>query len=113
MNWLDGLDPRWIGTVIRKDHWHFHRRLWDRYSIILGPGEFSTIITAIRTGRAVLVERRGKRAISSIRLASRNERIYVLAVGRTLVTALRPRPRLNELRRAGRREPVSGAPHYT
>ncbi|HEY1925843.1 MAG TPA: hypothetical protein VGG92_00100 [Caulobacteraceae bacterium] len=107
-NWLGGLDPRWEGASIGKEHWHFHRRLWDRYSIILAPGEFTMILTAIRTGEALLVERRGRgTAVYSFRVPSCGERVYVVAAGHALVTVLPPRPRLNELRRRARRVPAS------
>lgn len=100
MNPPDGVDPRWIGASIRIEHWHFHRRLWERYGIVLAPGEFSMIKTAIRRGKALLVKRYDrKRAVYSIRLPSCGDRIFVLASGRALVTVLRPGSRLRELRR--------------
>src|ERR1700744_2656643 len=108
MNWLDGLDPRWEGAAIGKEHWHFHRRLWDRYSIILAPGEFTLIVSAIRTGEALLVERRGRKtAVYSIRVPSCGERGHVVAAGHALVPVLPPRRRLKDLRRAA----VSGPPY--
>lgn len=94
------LDPRWVGAVIPTDHWHFHRQLFDRYNIVLAPGEFSMIVKAIQGGRALLVEKRGtKLAIYSVRIPSAGDRVYILAAGRNLVTAWPPQRRLNELRR--------------
>jgi hypothetical protein len=111
MNWFDGLDPRWEGVSIPREHWHFQRRLWDHYSIILEPGEFSWIMTTIRNGDAVLVERQGKtKAVYSVYLRSRRERIYVVAARDVPITSLKPSRRLRELRRAARRTPANPSP---
>jgi hypothetical protein len=97
----DSLDPRWIGAVIPRGHWHFHRELHARYAIVLGPGEFSMIVSAIKSGRALLIERRNARqAIYSIRVPSAGERVYILASGSNLISAWPPERRLNRLRRA-------------
>lgn len=48
-------DPRWLGRSIPERHWHFHRRLLERYGIILAPGEFGEMIKDIKSGRAPLV----------------------------------------------------------
>jgi hypothetical protein len=94
------LDPRWVGAVIPKEHWHFHRQLLDRYNIVLAPGEFSMIVEAIESGGALLVEKRGKKqAIYSVRIPSAGDRVYILAAGRNLVTAWPPQRRLNDVRR--------------
>jgi hypothetical protein len=96
----DDLDPRWIGAMIPKGHWHFHRQLLARYQIVLAPGEFSLIVEAINTSRALLIERRGaKEAIYSVRIPSSGDRVYILAAGQNLVTAWPPERRLNDLRR--------------
>ncbi|GIQ74543.1 hypothetical protein [Bradyrhizobium sp. RD5-C2] len=52
----DHFDPRWEGASIPSEHWHLHRRLLERYGIVLAPGEFSKIATDIRKRRAHLVE---------------------------------------------------------
>jgi hypothetical protein len=97
----DQLDPRWIGVSIPCEHWHFHRQLLDRYRIVLAPGEFSLMVSAIKTGEALLIERRGrKEAIYSVRIPSVHERIYVLAAGPNIVTAWPPGKRINDVRRA-------------
>ena len=94
------LDLRWVGAVIPKKHWHFHRQLFDRYNIVLAPREFSMIVEAIESGRALLVEKRGKKqAIYSVRVPSTGDRVYILAAGLNLVTAWPPQRRLNDLRR--------------
>jgi len=95
----DGLDARWIGAVIQQDQWHFHRQLLARYKIVLAPGEFSMIVEAIQTGRALLIERRGKQAIYSVVIPRLWDRVYVLARGPHLLTAWPPGKRLNSKRR--------------
>ncbi|WP_372781449.1 hypothetical protein [Phenylobacterium sp.] len=96
----EALDPRWHGAAIQKEHWHFYRRLFDHYSIILAPGEFSGIVEAIRDGRATLIQQRGPRqAIYCVRIKSVGERIYVLAAGERLITAMPPNRRFSAIRR--------------
>jgi hypothetical protein len=43
------------GWVCRKDTWHFQRRLYERYGLILGRGEYRKIVLDIKEGRAVLL----------------------------------------------------------
>ncbi len=93
-------DTRWLGAYIGEEHWHFHRQLLQRYSIVLGPGEFSRMLAEIKNGKALKVEeRRDGSAIYSIRVISANERIYVLAAGLHIITAWPPNRKLNEKRR--------------
>ena len=100
MSQPDHLDPRWIGAVIQEDQWHFHRQLLARYKIVLAPGEFSMIVEAIQTGKALLIERRRRRqAIYSVRIPSAQERVYVLAIGPKLISAWPPEARLNAIRK--------------
>jgi len=94
------LDPRWEGVVIPREHWHFCSQLLLRYGIVLAPGEFSWIVAAIENGTALLIEqRRGKQAIYSMRIPRVRDRIYVLAVGRRIITAWPPESRLNRMQR--------------
>jgi hypothetical protein len=73
-------DSRWLGAVIRHDTWHFHRRLYERYGVVLAPGEFSGIKKVIETGKAILVKRRGaKFAVYRVELRDRRKPIYVVA----------------------------------
>lgn len=96
----EGLDPRWAGATIRSEHWHFHSQLLRRYGIVLAPGEFTAIVTAIEDGTALLIEKRGRRqAIYSVRIPRLWERVYVLVAGGQLVTAWPPTKRLNAIRR--------------
>jgi len=101
------LDPRWIGAVIPREHWHFHRQLLDRYNIVLAPGEFSLVMEMINRRRAQLIEeRRDGQAIYSVRLPVAQERIYVLAHGARIITAWPPEKRLNVIRRQLERSPL-------
>ena len=94
------LDPRWVGAAILKEHWHFHRRLLDHYRIVLAPGDFSAIVDAILCGRAMLIQRReARQAVYCARVPSAGERIYVLAAGPKLITALPPNKRFIAIRR--------------
>lgn len=97
----DGVfDPRWLGKSIPERHWHFHRRLLERYGIVLAPGEFSDMIKDISTGRAPLVQRRSpKSAVYSIRNRRLFERYFVLVTNGEVRTALPPSKALKRLRR--------------
>jgi hypothetical protein len=95
------IDRRWIGAAIQCSNWHFHRQLFERYGIVLPPGEFTYIARTIEAGEAMLIEERAKgQAIYAIRLPTSKERIYVLAKGQALITAWPPSKRLNDTRRA-------------
>lgn len=48
----EGFDPRWLGAVVREPTWHFHRRLFERYGIILGPADYSRISISVARGLA-------------------------------------------------------------
>lgn len=101
MSRADGfLDARWEGKSIRKAHWHFHAQLYRRYGIILGPGDFSEMLRAIRTGSAQMVHKpSAKKAIYAIRLPHIWKRFFVLVVNGHVVTAL---PDTREYRRLER-----------
>lgn len=40
--------------------WHFRCQLFQRFRIVLGPGQFSKMETNIRFGRAILIRARNK-----------------------------------------------------
>lgn len=93
-------DPRWSGASIPRIHWHFHRQLFERYGIVLEPGEFGNIMRDIKGGNAMLIEKRGDRkAIYSVRITRVYERVYILCRGNQVVTAWPPEKRLNDVRR--------------
>jgi len=96
----DGFDARWLGKSIPERHWHFHRRLLERYNIVLAPGEFSDMIKDIASGRAPLIQRRSaKSAIYLVRNRRLFERFFVLVASGEIRTALPPSKMLKRLRR--------------
>lgn len=85
---------------IPKYHWHFHRQLWERYGIVLAPGEFSQMLRDIKTGRAVVIERLSdNRTIYMVRNKRLWERYFVVVRNAYIITALPPSKRLKKLRR--------------
>lgn len=96
----DGFDSRWLGKSIPLRHWHFHRRLFDHYGIVLAPGEFSQMLKDISSGRAVLLQRKSARkAIYMVRNSRLWERYFVVVKDNQVVTALPPSRTLKRLRR--------------
>lgn len=96
----DGFDARWLGKSIPERHWHFHRRLLERYDIVLAPGEFSAMLKDIATGKAKLVKRRSARsAVYMIRNTRLWERFFVLVVNGDVRTALPPSRAFKRTRR--------------
>ncbi|MHC2250663.1 hypothetical protein ACVILK_000355 [Bradyrhizobium embrapense] len=88
---MQDFDDRWDGASIPSEHWHFHRRLLQRYGVVLGPGEYSGIVRALRKKEAIVVEARGKGlAIYRVRLNISRERVYVLAKGQQILSAFPP-----------------------
>ncbi len=55
---MSDFDVRWSGTFIPRLHWHFHRRLMQRYGMVLEPGQYIEILRQIRIGRTNVLERR-------------------------------------------------------
>lgn len=97
----NGFDPRWLGKSIPERHWHFHRRLLERYDIVLAPGEFSEMLRDIASGRAPLVRRRSaKSAIYLVRNRRLFERYFVLVTDGEVQTALPPSKSLKRARRS-------------
>lgn len=90
-------DPHWSGKSIPKYHWHFHRQLFERYGIVLAPGEFSEMLRDIKAGRATVIERVSSGATI---YAVRNTRLWkqylVLVRDGYVVTTLPPNKRLNK-----------------
>lgn len=93
-------DARWLGRSIPENNWHFHRQLFIRYRLVLGPGEFSEMIRDIKSGRALMLERRPKKcAIYAVRIHHQFEHILVLSDGIQVFTAWPPERRLMDKRR--------------
>lgn len=96
----DKFDARWLGKSIPERHWHFHRRLLERYSIVLAPGEFSEMLKDIASGKAPLVQHRtAKSAVYMVRNRRLFERYFVLVTNDEVRTALPPSKALKRLRR--------------
>lgn len=97
----DDFDPLWNGKSIPKYHWHFHRQLFERYGIVLAPGEFSEMLRDIETGRATVIERLPPDAVIYM---IRNVRLWkqyvVLVRNGYVVTALPPSRRFNKIGRS-------------
>lgn len=104
----DGFNKRWLGKSIPERHWHFHRRLLERYDIVLAPGEFSEMLRDIASGRAPLVQLRSiRRAVYLVRNRRLFERHFVLVTISEVRTASPPS---KALRRARRALPEQGRP---
>lgn len=91
--WRKGVyDPLWEGACIPIEHWHFHRRLWERYWIVLGPGEFGDIKRAVEKGRAFQIESHTEgKATYLFRLGQHGQDlVFALFRGSRPVTALPP-----------------------
>ena len=53
----DEADQVPVGWLFDRQSWHSHRRLWERYRVRLGYGEYSAIMVAVRRGHAVLLSK--------------------------------------------------------
>jgi hypothetical protein len=95
-----GFIEAWHNAFISDDHWHFHRRLLERYKFILGPGEFNKILTATKVGTALLIKaKKGGTGIYWVRLNSK-KKLYVLAKGHRLLSAWPRSKEIDALRRS-------------
>lgn len=94
------IDGRWLRAAIPQHQWHFFRRVFEHYRIVLAPGDFSTMLKDIKQGRALwLMDQGNGTAIYSVVIQSVFERIYVVVAGkRHVVTALPPSREMKKLR---------------
>lgn len=82
---------RWEGVRIPLREWHFYRRLYQRYRVVLGPGEFSMIVRQIRSSTAPIVrDKSGRRRMHPVKIPSANVVVFVVSNGRMPVTAWPP-----------------------
>jgi hypothetical protein len=96
----DQLDSRWHGAFIGEGDWHFHRRLLERYGIVLAPGEYSYLRAQIKNGSAQVIEQKSDtRAVYVFKIKSANQPVFVMAEGLHFKTALPPTRRLWRLRK--------------
>jgi hypothetical protein len=86
----DGFDLRWDGAFIASVHWHFHRRLYERYRIVLAPGEFSQIARILEKNTGLFVSRRETAGIYVFKLERLNRRIFVLSENGSIISAWPP-----------------------
>jgi hypothetical protein len=49
----------WEGAFIPAEHWHFHRRVFGRYRMVLPPGAFSKMVRRLRSGPSKDAQRIG------------------------------------------------------
>ena len=98
--WPVEFDDRWLGKSIPQRDWHFHRRLLERYGIVLAAGEFAAMSRDIKHGAALpIMKLTPRKVIYSVRIERVRERIYVVSDGRQIFTAQPPKKKLNEIRR--------------
>ncbi len=97
-------DPRWDGAFIPDDHWHFLRRLYERYAVVLAPGEFSAVIAAIKAGDSVYY-RKADTTVHRIDLPVSVCRIFVATKRGRIMTVLAPGHAKGERARLMRAKP--------
>lgn len=92
-------DERWNGASIDFAHWHFHRQLYERYGIIMGPGDFSDMVKrGLRKGKALLLRETAQGGkLYRWRVKSTGERIFIIADRERVITAYPPRKSLKKL----------------
>lgn len=89
----DDLDHRWHGAVIDGRDFHFHRRLYERYGVVLAPGDYSAMYKAVTRKRSrPLMKGNDGGAIYAVRVPSSNELVLVAATKTRFRTAYPPRP---------------------
>lgn len=86
------------GAMIQRAHWHFHARLYERYSgMILDPGGFSDILRQLKDGSAVPLKRDGF-AVQVRRRGKKTRWVYVIAAPNRdgLITVREPKHGMRE-----------------
>lgn len=87
---LTPFHPIWDGVSIDIRHWHFHRRLYERYSIILRPGEFADIFEKAVKKKKKAFHKTDRSRVHSVFVRSAQEMVFVVADERSLITVLTP-----------------------
>lgn len=92
-------DQRWNGAVITADRWHFHRRLLERYGVVLRPADYSRIARSIAHGETTLIEPKPDgTTVYLVRVPSSGALVFVAAKPTgELITALSVNSRLIHL----------------
>lgn len=102
-------DPRWDGAFIPHEHWHFHRRLYERYGIVLAPGEFQAVMASIKSGSDVFY-RKGETTVHRINLRVSGDRVFVVVRRGRLATVISPGHAKHERARLQRAKPAAPPP---
>lgn len=71
-------DERWNGAKIHKKQWHFHRRLFERYKIVMDVGEYSNMMKLIQDQKAIKIGRTKNGIIYGFRIKSTHKRFAIL-----------------------------------
>jgi hypothetical protein len=82
------------GWTSRRQSWHFQRRLYERYGIVLGFGEYTMLLRDVQQGRAERIARDLWRGSAVYRLWHRDTQQEVQVVRNEtdglFITALKP-----------------------
>lgn len=83
-------DPLWEGASIPQEHWHFHRRLLERYGIVLRPGEYARLHKKAVVKKQKAFCRTGNTRVHRIFLHGVQEIVFVVVDDRSLISVLKP-----------------------
>lgn len=89
-------DPRWYEAVIGENTWHFHRRLYERYGVVLGPRGYTRIIKDISRKRALKIKQKSGGAwVYMIWIPPLIDPVFIVfRKGSPLLTAMPPSEKL-------------------
>jgi len=89
-DWIRRFDPIWDGAVIKHKEFHFHRRLLERYGIVLGPGHYGAMMRQIRRKHAILIHADKMRggAIYAVRVPGTTRIVFAAATNDRMITAV-------------------------
>lgn len=101
----NGFDARWDGASIPREHWHFHRRLLERYGLVLQPGEYSKIVKKLAKGKWFFIGpvKRGG-AVYKVFTRSAPKGFFIVVTGRRPRTAYPLKSAIRLIRRRVTRE---------
>lgn len=80
----------WEGARIPFEDWHFHRRLYERYGIVLRPGEYGHLLKKVRNKAGIYYHSKDGVRVHRIYLHGAMEDVFVVANDSTLITAIDP-----------------------
>lgn len=86
----DAFQAKTEGWAVHKKDWHFHRRLFERYGVVLKHEEFDRITTEAMNGRRLWEKvSHSERSICALRLRRALVYVVINEAGK-LITALTP-----------------------